>query len=124
MENYYQKKNLIHYHLVFKGYYKENFFIIYKKLLCVKPNGNYKKFRLVLPIMAGKLIIKYYHNSIENIHDGVSNTYRFIRDNYLIPSARDLCEDIIMKCIPCQLAKGRPTRKPEIKPITANYFLT
>ena len=53
----------------------------------------------------------------DQLHTGVSNTVTALRQQYWIPSARQLVRQLLRKCVPCRRVIGKPYPVPESPPL-------
>ena len=62
-----------------------------------------------------RLLVYAVHK--DQLHAGVSNTVTALRQQYWIPSARQLVRQLLRKCVPCRRVIGKPYPVPESPPL-------
>ena len=62
-----------------------------------------------------KLLVYSIHK--QHLHVGVNSTVTALRQQYWIPSARQLVRRLLCKCVPCLKMIGKPYSSPESPPL-------
>ena len=61
------------------------------------------------------LIVHHIHKT--HLHTGVNATVTSLRENYWIPSARQVVKSILQRCVTCRRVIGKPYSRPEPPPL-------
>ena len=81
------------------------------------PVSSDTKFPYLMPKNHPLTRLLVYTAHQEQMHAGVSNTLAALRQQYWIPSARQLVKQLLRKCVPCRKVIGKPYPTPEPPPL-------
>jgi len=81
------------------------------------PVNSNTKFPLLLPKDHHLTRMIVYATHKEQLHAGVNSTVTTLRQQYWIPSARQVVRRLLRQCVPCRKVMGKPYMVPESPPL-------